>query len=341
MSRNKILITGGAGFIGSHTVVSLFEAGYEPVIVDNFSNSDPKVISALEKITGEKIRCYNLDCTSESDLDQLIEKEQTFDGIIHFAAYKAVGESVKEPAKYYKNNLVSLLEIISLMKKTKTSRIVFSSSCTVYGQPETLPVTEQSPILEAESPYAYTKQIGEQILKDCSLNSPVQSILLRYFNPIGAHPSSLIGELPNGIPNNLLPYITQTAKGIRKELTIFGNDYDTVDGTCIRDYIHVMDLADAHVKAIQYLELNPECKQEVFNVGTGKGLSVLETLAAFEKANKINVPYTIGQRRSGDITRIWADNKKIESILGWKAKRSMEEAMRDAWNWELHLKELQ
>ncbi len=337
MSKKKILITGGAGFIGSHTAVALINAGYQPVIVDNFSNSEPSVVEAIEKITGTAIKCYNLDCCDEENLNLLLKKENTFDGIIHFAAFKAVGESVQEPIKYYKNNLSSLWEIIGLMDRSNTTKIVFSSSCTVYGQPDSLPVTEESPIKEAESPYAYTKQVGEQIIKDRVKKGGMQGVLLRYFNPIGAHPSGLIGELPHGTPNNLLPYITQTAKGIRKELSIFGDDYDTLDGTCIRDYIHVMDLAEAHVKAIQYLENNPETTLDHFNIGTGEGYSVLECVKAFESANDIKVPFKIAPKRAGDITKIWANTAKAESKLNWKSNRSLKEAMRDAWNWEKNL----
>ncbi len=337
MSKKKILITGGAGFIGSHTAVALINAGYQPVIVDNFSNSEPSVLEALEKITRTPIKCYNLDCCNPENLQLLIDKEKSFDGIIHFAAFKAVGESVQNPIKYYKNNLSSLWEILELMDKSNTTKVVFSSSCTVYGQPDQLPVTESSPIKEAESPYAYTKQVGEQILRDRIKKGGIQGVLLRYFNPIGAHPSGLIGELPQGIPNNLLPYITQTAKGIRKELSIFGDDYDTSDGTCIRDYIHVMDLAEAHVKALQYMENHTEVDIDHFNIGTGNGFSVLECLQAFESANGLKVPYSIAPKRAGDITKIWADTQKAEKKLNWKANRSLEEAMRDAWNWEKKL----
>ncbi len=337
MSKKKILITGGAGFIGSHTAVALINAGYQPVIVDNFSNAEPSVLEAIEKITGTSVKCYNLDCCDAKNLNLLLQKEGSFDGVIHFAAFKAVGESVQEPIKYYKNNLSSLWEILELMDKSNTTKIVFSSSCTVYGQPDSLPVTEASPIKEAESPYAYTKQVGEQILTDRVKNGGMQGILLRYFNPIGAHPSSLIGELPQGIPNNLMPFITQTAKGIRKELSIFGDDYDTPDGTCIRDYIHVMDLAEAHVKALQYMEDNPETAIDHFNIGTGNGYSVLECLNAFERANNVKVPYQIAPKRAGDITQIWADTEKANRLLDWKASRTLEEAMRDAWNWEQKL----
>ncbi len=337
MSKKKILITGGAGFIGSHTAVALINAGYQPVIVDNFSNSEPKVIEAIEKITDSPIKCYSLDCCNPENLQLLIKNEGHFDGIIHFAAFKAVGESVKEPIKYYKNNLSSLWEIISMMDQSNTTKIVFSSSCTVYGQPDTLPVTESSPIKEAESPYASTKQMGEQILIDRVKKGGIQGVLLRYFNPIGAHPSGLIGELPQGIPNNLMPFITQTAKGLRKELSIFGDDYDTPDGTCIRDYIHVMDLAEAHVKALQYMEENPNVHIDHFNVGTGNGYSVMECLQAFEAANDVKVPYSVAPKRAGDITKIWADTEKVEKQLNWKAKRSLSEAMRDAWNWEKKL----
>ena len=343
----KVLVTGGAGFIGSHTVVSLIEAGMQPIIVDNFDNSQPSVLEGIKKIIGINIPFYEIDCNDKNAVDHLFETEKDIKGVIHFAAHKAVGESVTDPLKYYQNNLGSLIILLNAMKKNQTPYLVFSSSCTVYGQPDQLPVTELSPIIPAESPYGNTKQICEEIIQDTIASSKATSndfnlnaVLLRYFNPIGAHPSGHIGELPLGVPNNLVPYITQTAAGIREKLTIFGNDYDTVDGTCVRDYIHVMDLADAHVKALQFLADAPSSDNicEVFNVGTGQGNSVLELVKAFEKTNDIKLHYTYGDRRSGDIEQIYASVDKLNQQLGWKAKRNVEEGLRDAWNWQQKLK---
>ena len=333
--KTKKLITGGAGYIGSHTVISLLKAGYTPVIVDNFCNSQPWILKQIQDITGQNIKSYELDCTNFEDLDEVFKEEQ-FGGIIHFAALKAVGESVTEPLKYYKNNIGSLVNIIDLMSKYKVPNLVFSSSCTVYGEADYLPVDEQHPIKTAESPYASTKQMCEQIISDCLKSAKLKSaVVLRYFNPVGAHHSGLIGELPLGTPNNLIPFITQTAAGIREELSVFGNNYNTKDGTCVRDYIHVVDLAEAHVKSLDYLGLNKPSVN--LNIGTGKGSSVLETINTFERVNNLKLKYTIGNKRDGDIEKIFADTSLSEKTLGWKANRSLDDAMKDAWKWQLYL----
>ena len=333
--KTKILITGGAGYIGSHTVISLLKAGYTPVIVDNFCNSQPWILKRIQDITGQNIKSYELDCTSFEDLDEVFKEEQ-FGGIIHFAALKAVGESVTEPLKYYKNNIGSLVTIIGLMSKYNVPNLVFSSSCTVYGEADYLPVDEQHRIKTAESPYASTKQMCEQIISDCLKSAKLKSaVVLRYFNPVGAHPSGLIGELPLGTPNNLIPFITQTAAGIREELSVFGNNYNTKDGTCVRDYIHVVDLAEAHVKSLDYLGLKKPSVN--LNIGTGKGSSVLETIKTFERVNNLKLKYTIGNKRDGDIEKIFADTSLSEETLEWKASRSLDDAMKDAWKWQLYL----
>lgn len=334
-TKPKILITGGAGYIGSHTVVALLEGGFEPVIVDNYCNSQKWIMDQLKELTGKRIKEYTVDCTNLKELDTVFENE-TFAGVIHFAALKAVGESVSEPLKYYRNNVGSLINIIDLMSKYNVPNLVFSSSCTVYGEADYLPVNEQHPIKTAESPYGCTKQMCEQIINDCIKSKKLsRATILRYFNPVGANTSGLIGELPIGTPNNLVPFITQTAAGIRPNLTIFGDDYNTVDGTCVRDYIHVMDLADAHVKSLE----NMESKKESFtlNIGTGKGSSVLETVKAFEKVNKLKLNYKIGAKREGDIEQIYAETSLSEKTLGWKTKYSLEDAMRDAWKWQQYL----
>ncbi len=334
----KILITGGAGYIGSHTAVELINAGFDPIVLDDLSNSDEKVLDRLEEITGRKLTFYKGDCNDKTVLD-LIVSEHELTGVIHFAAFKAVGESTQFPLKYYKNNLGSLLVLLEFMKDQGIRDLVFSSSCTVYGQPDHLPVTESTPRKEAESPYGNTKKVCEDILMDYVKSKPgIRVISLRYFNPVGAHPSSKIGELPLGVPNNLVPYITQTAAGIRKKLTVFGDDYDTPDGTCIRDFIHVMDLADAHVKALSFLNHQEMDYYDVFNVGTGNGNTVLEVIQAFEKVNNLKLNYEIGPRREGDIEKIWADTKKINEELGWYSKYSVEDSMRDSWNWQKTLR---
>ncbi len=332
----KILVTGGAGYIGSHTVVELYNSGFEPVIVDNFCNSDRKVLSDIKAITGHEVTLYEGDCTDKAFMQQVF-KQETLAGAIHFAAYKAVGESVAQPLKYYQNNIGSLLVLLDCMQAFAVKNLVFSSSCTVYGTPDQLPVTEKSPIKKAESPYGYTKQVAEQIIADMvRSNSGLAAIALRYFNPIGAHPSAKIGELPLGVPNNLVPFVTQTAAGIRKELVVFGNDYNTPDGTNIRDYIHVVDLAKAHVKTLQYLA-GKSGFYDVINVGTGTGNSVLEVIASFEKVSGQKLPCRIGNRRPGDVEQVYAAVEKAARELGWQAGYTLEDALRDAWRWQLAL----
>ncbi|MEE0911570.1 MAG: UDP-glucose 4-epimerase GalE [Paludibacteraceae bacterium] len=339
MGKGKILVTGGTGYIGSHTVVELFNAGYEPIIIDNLSNSSISVLDGIKAITKVPPTYENIDCKDYNSLERFFEKHQDMKAIAHFAAYKSVGESVSKPISYYRNNIVSLLNLLQLMPNFGIKNIVFSSSCTVYGQPDELPVTEQSPIKPATSPYGSTKQMCETILADVAVANPdMNSIILRYFNPIGAHPSAEIGELPNGIPNNLLPYITQTAAGIREKLRVFGNDYNTPDGSCIRDYINVVDLAKAHVVAIDRLIEGQNKKNiEFFNLGTGNGSSVLEILNGFEKATGVKVPYEIVERRAGDIEKVWADTTFANNELGWKAEVSLEDSLRSAWNWQKKL----
>ena len=338
---DRILVTGGTGYIGSHTVVELQQSGFEVIIVDNLVNSNVEVLCGIEKITGIRPIFENVDCTEYVNLDRTIEKYPDIKAIIHFAALKAVGESVNHPLEYYRNNLVSLINLLELMPKHKIENIVFSSSCTVYGQPDVLPVTEDAPIKKALSPYGNTKKIAEDIITDTiNANHALSAILLRYFNPIGAHPTAEIGELPNGVPNNLLPYITQTAIGLRNELKVFGNDYNTPDGSCIRDYINVVDLAKAHVIAVQrMLQKKQKSDVEVFNLGTGRGLSVLELLNIFQKVNKVKVPYKIVGRREGDIEQVWANPTLANQELGWTAQSSVEDTLRSAWKWELKLKE--
>lgn len=338
---DRILVTGGTGYIGSHTVVELQQSGFEVIIVDNLVNSNVDVLCGIEKITGVRPIFENVDCTEYVNLDRTIEKYPGIKAIIHFAALKAVGESVSHPLEYYRNNLVSLINLLELMPKHKIENIVFSSSCTVYGQPDVLPVTEDAPIKKALSPYGNTKKIAEDIITDTiNANHALSAILLRYFNPIGAHPSAEMGELPNGVPNNLLPYITQTAIGLRSELKVFGNDYNTPDGSCIRDYINVVDLAKAHVIAVQrMLQKKQKSDVEIFNLGTGRGLSVLELLDIFQKVNKVKVPYKIVGRREGDIEQVWANPARANKELGWKAQSSVEDTLKSAWKWELKLKE--
>lgn len=335
----KILVTGGTGYIGSHTVVELQQQGYEVVIVDNLSNSTIDVVGGIEKITGIRPAFENVDCTDYVNMDRILDKYPDIDAVIHFAASKAVGESVEKPLLYYRNNLVSLINILQLMPIHKIKNLVFSSSCTVYGQPDVLPVTEQAPIKPAQSPYGNTKQVGEEVIRDTAYsNDYYQAILLRYFNPIGAHPSAEIGELPNGVPNNLLPFVTQTAIGIRKQLQVFGNDYDTPDGSCIRDYINVVDLAKAHVISVKrMLENKTKSNVETFNLGTGRGLSVLEIINTFEKVNGVKVPHKIVDRRPGDVEKVWADPSFANNELGWVAEETVEETLRSAWKWELAL----
>jgi UDP-glucose 4-epimerase len=335
----NILVTGGAGFIGSHTVVALYEAGYTPIIIDDFSNSEERVLHGLEEIIGQPVICYRHDCNDAAFLDKLFQKHQ-FAGVIHFAAHKAVGESMEQPLKYYRNNLLSLVTLLETMLRHNVQRIIFSSSCTVYGNPEKLPVTEATPVQPAQSVYGNTKAIGEEIIRDTvSAGTGLKAISLRYFNPIGAHPTAKIGELPLGIPNNLVPFVTQTAAGIRKELTVFGNDYPTPDGSCIRDYIHVMDLAEAHVAALQHLQkIEMPMHYDTYNVGTGQGNSVLEIIKAFEEVSGQSLPHSIGKRRMGDIPAIYGDVTKAADRLGWKTKRTLRDGLADAWRWQQQLK---
>jgi len=334
--KKKILVTGGTGYIGSHTTVELIEAGYEVVILDNLSNSEESVVDRISEITGVKPHLEIIDVCDKIKLDKFFENHNDISAIIHFAAYKAVSESVSKPLDYYKNNLVSLMNLLDAMKKFSIPSLVFSSSCTVYGQPEKLPVTEDSPLQPATSPYGNTKQVCEQIIRDTTFaDKNIKAIALRYFNPIGAHPSALIGELPRGVPENLVPYITQTAYGLRDELKVFGNDYNTPDGSCLRDYLHVVDLAMAHVVAVKRLiEARNRNNYEVFNLGTGDGVSVLEAIRSFEKVTGIKLKYKIVERRPGDIEKIWADPSFANKELGWKTLRSLDEAMKSAWEWE-------
>ena len=324
----KILVTGGAGYIGSHTVVELIAAGYTPVIVDNLCNTSTQNIKGIEKIIGKKIKWHNTDCTNKSAMDKVFATEGKIEGAIHFAAYKAVEESVQNPQKYYDNNLGSLKVLLQCMSDNSIKNIIFSSSCTVYGMPDVLPVDESALFKKAESPYGETKQICEGMLKDDTCNS----VALRYFNPIGSHSSALIGDCSADKPSNLVPIITEVAIGKRKKITVFGDDYNTPDGTCIRDYIHVVDLAKSHVKAMNFLIKNSG--KHAFNVGTGIGVSVLEAIKVFEESNNITINYTIGPRRDGDIEQIYANGSLVKSKLGWEAKETLEQAMISAWNWE-------
>ncbi len=339
--KERILVTGGTGYIGSHTVVELQNSGYEVVIVDNLSNSNADVVDNIEAVSGIRPAFEKVDCLDFQALEGVFSKYPGIKGVIHFAASKAVGESVQKPLLYYRNNLVSLINILELMPAHGVEGIIFSSSCTVYGQPDHLPVTEQAPIKKAESPYGNTKQINEEIIRDTvASGSPIRAILLRYFNPIGAHPSALLGELPNGVPQNLVPYITQTAIGIRPQLSVFGDDYNTPDGSCIRDFINIVDLAKAHVVAMaRILGKKQKEEVEVFNIGTGRGLSVLELIHAFEKATGVKLNYKIVGRRAGDIEQVWADPQYANNELGWKAETSIEDTLASAWNWQLKLRE--
>lgn len=333
----NLLVTGGAGFIGSHTVIELINAGHRPIIIDNFSNSEPFIIERLKKITGKKIISYDFDYGIKDKTREIIEKEK-IDGVVHFAAFKQVGESVEVPLKYYSNNVSNLINLLALVQECLVKYFVFSSSCTVYGEPDSLPLTEDSPIKAPTSPYGSTKQMGENILRDTTRTSQqLRSISLRYFNPIGAHPSALIGELPIGVPANLVPFITQTAAGIRKSLTVHGNDYPTPDGTPIRDYIHVIDLARAHVGAIEYLIDKNPCFYDVFNIGTGQGSSVLEVINTFETVTGIKLNYSIGARRNGDTSAVYASVNKAHKQLGWKAKETLSSSLADAWRWQKSL----
>ncbi|MEJ2884464.1 UDP-glucose 4-epimerase GalE [Pedobacter sp. GR22-6] len=335
----KILVTGGTGFIGSHTVVELHNAGYEVVIVDDLSNSNPKILQQLETITGQQPEFVELDLCDEAKVKAFAEQHSDISGVIHFAAFKAVGESVQKPLKYYRNNFYSLINLINAFNSELN--LVFSSSCTVYGQPDVLPVTELAPTKKAESPYGNTKQIAEEILQEtCAVTPSLKVISLRYFNPVGAHESALIGELPIGVPQNLVPFITQSAIGKRGPITVHGNDYDTVDGSAVRDYIHVVDLAKAHVAAIRRLEAEKAASNyEVFNLGTGTGTTVLQVIAAFEESTGEKLNYTIGGRRDGDVEKVWGDVSKASNELGWTAELGIAEMMSSAWNWEKYLRD--
>lgn len=330
-----IAVTGGMGYIGSHTVVALMEEGQEVLILDDLSNAYPQVLDEIEKLCGRRPLFTKIDLKDAEALRQLC-RQYPVRAFIHFAAFKAVGESVERPLMYYRNNLVSLLNVLEVMEEFDIRDLIFSSSCTVYGEPDSLPVTEAHPIKSAESPYGNTKQIGEEIIGDVirAGHSAIRATLLRYFNPIGAHPSAAIGEIPQGVPNNLMPYITQTAAGIRERLSVFGDDYPTTDGTAVRDYIHVVDLAEAHVAALRHQRQRPPGSLEVFNVGTGRGYSVMEMIRAFEESNSLKLPWTIAPRRQGDVVAIYADPSKIHREIGWKARFSLEDMARTAWQWE-------
>jgi UDP-glucose 4-epimerase len=336
----KILVTGGTGYIGSHTVVELQNSGYDVVIIDNLSNSYEYVVDRIEEISGKRPEFHNIDLTDAPATAEFFKTHADLSGIIHFAAYKAVGESMEKPLMYYRNNLVSLLNILEGMKENGIMNLVFSSSCTVYGQPDELPVKETSPIKEAWSPYGNTKQMSEEIIRFAVTAHPVRCISLRYFNPIGAHSSSLIGELPIGIPNNLVPFITQAAVGKRPALKVFGSDYNTPDGTAIRDYIHIVDLAQAHVVAVdRMIKKKSALDYEVFNLGTGNGFTVLEVIRSFEKVSGRKLNYEIVGRRPGDVEKVWADTSFANTELGWKAQRDIDDMMNSAWKWELALTE--
>jgi UDP-glucose 4-epimerase len=336
---NNILVTGGAGFIGSHTTVELVNAGYNPVIIDDFSNSRHSVPKNIEKICSRSIKLYEGKFQDKKLLTEIFRKDK-INGVIHFAAYKAVGESVDKPLKYYENNVAGLVNLLKAMEEFGVVSLVFSSSCTVYGEPDKLPITESSEVKPAASPYGSTKQMSEIIIQDSTKASPnLKSLSLRYFNPIGAHSSALIGELPIGVPANLVPFITQAAAGLRPNLTVFGNDYPTPDGTNIRDYIHVVDLAKAHIKALEYVGSQKTGTYDVMNIGTGKGSSVLEVINTFEKVTGQKVPYKIGPRRAGDIISTYASVAKAKKVLGWQAQKSLADALADAWNWQQKIKE--
>lgn len=339
MKKSTVLVCGGAGYIGSHTSVELINAGYGVVIADNFSNSEMAAVEGVRRITGVDVPFVEVDCCDREAFRKVFEQHE-FDSVIHFAASKAVGESVQKPMLYYRNNLTSLMNIIDLMREFGRSNIVFSSSCTVYGEPDKQPVTEQTPRKPATSPYGNTKQISEDMLRDSvAAYDGLKSIALRYFNPIGAHPSALIGELPRGVPQNLVPYITQTAAGLRECLSVFGDDYPTPDGSCIRDYIDVVDLAKAHVAAIsRMVENKSEERYEIFNIGTGRGVSVLELVHKFEEVNGLKINYKIAPRRAGDIIAIWADPARANAVLGWRAERSLDKTLAAAWRWEKHVR---
>ncbi len=329
---SKILVTGGLGYIGSHTVVELQNEGYEVVVIDNLNNSSEQVKTRIEAITHQSFELCTEDVRNEEALQKLFAQHR-FDGVIHFAAYKAVGESVEKPTEYYRNNISGLISLLHTMGQHGVSNLIFSSSCTVYGDAKHSPVTESTVIQKAASPYGTTKILGEEIIQDYVKHKDFKSVLLRYFNPVGAHPSALIGELPLGVPSNLIPYVTQTAAGMREQLTVHGSDYGTPDGTCIRDYIHVVDLAKAHVKALQYAK-NMNEAIDIFNIGTGKGSSVLEVINAFKSVNNTPLNYKLGPRRPGDVEQIWADTTKINTVLGWTPEYELNDMMKHAWAWQ-------
>ncbi len=338
MSKKKVLVTGGAGYIGSHTILDLIEHGFEVVSIDNFSNATPQMLSGIQQLTGQAVHNYDIDLCDKTALTAVFEANQDICGIIHFAAFKAVGESVAQPGKYYRNNIDSLVNLLECVRTYQIPNLVFSSSCSVYGNTDALPVTEATPMQKAESPYAHTKQIGEGIIEQYARILHNKNILLRYFNPVGAHPSALLGELPVGKPSNLVPAITQTAIGKLPQLQVWGNDYPTPDGSCIRDYIHVCDIARAHTQALQYLLQTPEAPEcDILNLGTGNGVSVLEAIHAFEKVSGMKLNYAIGPRRAGDVVAIYANNQKATTLLNWTPQYGIEDMMRSAWNWELAL----
>jgi UDP-glucose 4-epimerase len=331
----KVLVTGGSGYIGSHTVTELLASEYEVVIVDNFTNSEPFILDNIRKVSGKDFTFYEVDVTNIDELKKIFISEGKINAIIHFAALKSVGESVQQPLRYYQNNLVTLFNLLTCADEFMVENILFSSSATVYGQPDMLPVTEQSPVISPESPYGNTKKIAEEIIRDVTKTSKLKGICLRYFNPCGAHKSGLLGELPKGVPNNLVPYITQTAAGLREKLNIYGNDYNTLDGTAIRDYIHVVDLAKSHVTSINRMIQNQQKQKfEIFNIGTGIGYSVLEVIKAFEEVNNIKLNYTFAPRRQGDIETLYADTSLANKELGWNAELDIKEMMQSAWHWQ-------
>ena len=336
-STDHVLVTGGAGYIGSHTVVELIQAGYKVTVVDSLERSEQRIIEGVESITKTKVDFHKLDCLDFSALDALFSKNN-FTSVIHFAAYKSVNESVVKPIEYYKNNVGTLITLLEVMKKHQVTDLIFSSSCTVYGQPDQIQVNELAPFKKSESPYGSTKQVCEKILEDAATEN-FRIISLRYFNPIGAHPSALIGELPIGVPNNLVPYVTQTAAGIREKLLVFGNDYDTTDGSCVRDFIHVCDVATAHVKAIEYLSNRKETSLfDAFNLGTGIGVSVLELVKKFIEVTGVTINYSIGPRRPGDVVKVYADPKKINTAFGWRTQYDLGQSLLHAWQWEKKLR---
>lgn len=333
----NILVTGGAGFIGSHTVVELINAGYNPIIIDDFSNSEKRVLERLKNITGKDVKCYEGNCNDFETVEKICTTEN-IEGVIHFAASKAVGESVVDPLKYYENNVGATVNVMKVLSKLKIKNVVFSSSCTVYGEPDQIPVTEETLRKPATSPYGNSKAICEDILRDMSIAKlGFRTISLRYFNPVGAHPSAEIGELPNGVPSNLIPFVTQTAAGIREKLTVFGDTYDTPDGSNIRDFIHVVDLAKAHVAALNLLQKQEDNYYDVFNIGTGEGNSVLEVIKTFEKVNNLKLNYVIGSERQGDVIKIYGNVDKAAKLMGWKTEKTLEDSLRDAWRWQQSL----